>query len=155
MARSVIRQSRRIIICRSHFWRIAKIYRVLDSYFVILNLTVSGLAGGLIYGGRRAAEAGVSRAGYGRGRDREGQAVGSGRKIRAVEDSLVALLPVAVAIEVDPGTQRTGHAGRHDDVARSADVEWVGETHSILVIVVGTSAVDHESYIAIIAIGSW
>ena len=72
-----------------------------------------------------------------------------------MEDSLVALLPVAVAIEVDPGAQLTGHVGRHDDVARSTDVEWVGETHSILVIVVGTSAVDHESYIAIIVIGSW
>ena len=73
MARSVIRQSRRIII-----WRIAKIYRVLDPYFVILNLTVSGLAGGLIYDSRRAAEAGVSRAGYGRGRDCEGQVIAPG-----------------------------------------------------------------------------
>ena len=69
VTRTVVRLQRYVVSGR----QVAPVVGVLDAHIlVILDLAVVGLAGGLIYGSRRAAEAGVGRAGYGCRGDCEG-----------------------------------------------------------------------------------
>ena len=137
VTRPVVRQRRRIgVRC------IAEVHGVLKPYPVVLHLAVISLSGGFVYSGRRAAEAGVSRAGYGTGWDQETQAVVPITEIGAVEDSLTAILPVAVAVEVYPGAQIASAVGGDGDVARGTYIKRCGKGHAIFIIIAAACAID-------------
>ncbi len=150
MARSVVRPEGRIGRVR----RIAEIHGNLDLHLVVLDLPIVGRALVTHGAGGRAAEAGVGVTILRPGRDHEGKHVGPSRNGRSSEDILVGFAPVAILVEVYPGGQRAGRAGRHDDGRRLTGDQIARKFHAILVVVVHAGAEDRATNGVVITSGN-
>ena len=121
---------------------------------MVLNLAIVGRALVTHGAGGRAAEAGVGVTILRPGRDHEGKHVGPSRNGRSGEDILVGFAPVAILVEVYPGGQRAGRAGRHDDGRRLTGDQVTRKLHTILIIIVHAGTEVRTAVIIVVTEGT-
>lgn len=105
---------------------------------IILDLAVDGQPDRGQSAGPAEAEAGVDRCeGGGRAGHGELEQVRSGMEGLADEELLARVIPVAVAVPVEPGVELAGHGGGHLDDRGFADGQFGEELNAVLIAAVG------------------